>query len=196
MCSIPAAISGGLSAFQGLAMQGAAKDKAKQTYQQEVEGTQSAEDNKRNKQLALSEGKQEKTVAARQDQFAKRIDTLRATSALLASGQVGNTTNLLVMDEIRQGANVNEKVRQSIESMDRQYLFDIKSTEAEKQGIVNRLRSNTINAPANGLQHPSPVNNFSTDVEFYLSRIDVLAITNTGEFKPVKGVPSAAACLK
>ncbi len=146
MCSIPAAISGGLSAFQGLAMQGAAKDKAKQTYQQEVEGTQSAEDNKRNKQLALSEGKQEKTVAARQDQFAKRIDTLRATSALLASGQVGNTTNLLVMDEIRQGANVNEKVRQSIESMNRQYLFDIKSTEAEKQGIVNRLRSNTINA--------------------------------------------------
>ena len=146
MCSIPAAISGGLSAFQGLAMQGAAKDKAKQTYEQEVEGTQSAEDNKRNKQLALSEGKQEKTVAARQDQFAKRIDTLRATSALLASGQVGNTTNLLVMDEIRQGANVNEKVRQSIESMDRQYLFDIKSTEAEKQGIVNRLRSNTINA--------------------------------------------------
>ena len=98
------------------------------------------------KEKLAGEGKQEKTVAARQDQFAKRIDTLRATSALLASGQVGNTTNLLVMDEIRQGANVNEKVRQSIESMDRQYLFDIKSTEAEKQGIVNRLRSNTINA--------------------------------------------------
>ena len=48
MCSIPAAISGGLSAFQGLAMQGAAKDKANQVAQQEVEGVQSAEDNKRN----------------------------------------------------------------------------------------------------------------------------------------------------
>ena len=60
MCSIPAAISGGLNLFQGLAMQGAAKDTAKQTYQQEVEGTQSAEDNKRQQQLALSEGKQEK----------------------------------------------------------------------------------------------------------------------------------------
>ena len=146
MCSIPAAISGGLNLFQGLAMQGAAKDTAKQTYQQEVEGTQSAEDNKRNKQLALSEGKEEKKVAARQDKFAKRIDTLVATKALLAKGQAGNTTNLLVMDQIRQGANYNEKIRQSIESMDRQYLFDIKSTEAEYQGIRNRLRSNTINA--------------------------------------------------
>lgn len=146
MCSIPAAISGGLNLFQGLAMQGAAKDKAEQTFQQEVEGTQSAEDNKRQQQLALSEGKQEKKVAARQDKFAKRIDTLVATKALLAKGQAGNTINLLVMDQIRQGANYNEKIRQSIESMDRQYLFDIKATEAEYQGIRNRLRSNTINA--------------------------------------------------
>ena len=86
MCSIPAAIGGALSAFQGLAMQGAAKDKANQVAQQEVEGTQSAEDNKRNKQLALSEGKQEKKAAARQDKFAKRIDALVATKALLAKG--------------------------------------------------------------------------------------------------------------
>ena len=146
MCSIPAAISGGLSALQGLAMQGAAKDKANQVAEQERQGVQSAEDNKRQKQLALSEGKQEKKAAARQDKFAKRIDTLVATKALLAKGQAGNTTNLLVMDQIRQGANYNEKIRQSIESMDRQYLFDIKSTEAEYQGIRNRLRSNTIEA--------------------------------------------------
>ena len=146
MCSIPAAISGGLSAFQGLAMQGAAKDKANQVAEQERQGVASAEDNKRQKQMALAEGKQEKTVAARQDQFAKRIDTLVATKALLAKGQAGNTTNLLVMDQIRQGANYNEKIRQSIESMDRQYLFDVKETEAEYQGIRNRLRSNTIEA--------------------------------------------------
>ena len=146
MCSIPAAISGGLSAFEGLAMQGAAKEKAEGTYQQEVEGTQSAEDNKRQKQLALSEGKQEKKAAAYQDKFAKAIDTLVATKSLLAKGQVGVTTNLLLMDQIRQGANYNEKIRQSIESMNRQYLFDVKGTEAEYQGIRNRLRSNTINA--------------------------------------------------
>ena len=146
MCSIAAAIGGGLSLFSGLAMQGAKRDAAEQTAQQEKTGVQSAEDNKRNKQLALSEGKEEKKVAARQDKFAKRIDTLVATKALLAKGQAGNTTNLLVMDQIRQGANYNEKIRQSIESMDRQYLFDVKSTEAEYQGIRNRLRSNTINA--------------------------------------------------
>ena len=146
MCSIPSAISGGLNLFQGLAMQGAAKDKAEQVAEQERQGVQSAEDNKRQQQLALSEGKQEKKAAARQDKFAKRIDTLVATKALLAKGQAGNTTNLLVMDQIRQGANYNEKIRQSIESMDRQYLFDIKSTEAEYQGIRNRLRSNTIEA--------------------------------------------------
>ena len=146
MCSLAAGISGGLNLFQGLAMQGAAKDAANQTYNQEVEGVQSAEDDKRNKQLALAERKQEETVAARQDQFAKRIDTLVATKALLAKGQVGNTTNLLVMDQARQGANYNEKIRQSIESMDRQYLFNVKETEAEYQGIRNRLRSNTIDA--------------------------------------------------
>ena len=146
MCSLAAGISGGLNLFQGLAMQGAAKDKANQVAQQEVEGTQSAEDNKRNKQLGLSEGLEEKKVSARQDKFAKAIDTLVATKALLAKGQVGNTTNLLVMDQARQGANYNEKIRQSIESMDRQYLFNVKETEAEYQGIRNRLRSNTIDA--------------------------------------------------
>ena len=78
MCSIAAAVGGGISLFQGLAMRGAAKDKAEQVAQQEVEGTQSAEDNKRNKQLALSEGKQEKKDAARKDKLAKRIDALVA----------------------------------------------------------------------------------------------------------------------
>jgi len=146
MCSAAAAIGGGLNLFQGLAMRGAAKDKANQVAEQERQGVASAEDNKRQKQMALAEGKQEKTVAARQDQFAKRIDTLVATKALLAKGQAGNTTNLLVMDQARQGANYNEKIRQSIESMDRQYLFDVKETEAEYQGIRNRLRSNTIEA--------------------------------------------------
>ena len=144
MCTVAASV--GVSLFQGLAMRSAASQAAADTFEIEKQGVKSAEDAKRDKQLALSERKQEETVAARQDQFAKRIDTLVATKALLAKGQAGNTTNLLVMDQIRQGANYNEKIRQSIESMDRQYLFDIKSTEAEYQGIRNRLRSNTINA--------------------------------------------------
>jgi len=146
MCSPLVALSAGISAFQGLAMRSAATQAAEDTAEIERQGVASAEKAKRSKQMALAEGKQEKIVAARQDKFAKTIDTLVATKALLASGQVGNTTNLLVMDQVRQGANYNEKIRQSIDSMNRQYLFDVEGTRAEYQGIRNRYRSNTINA--------------------------------------------------
>ena len=146
MCSIPAAISGGLNLFQGLAMQGAAKEKAKGTFQQEVEGTQSAEDNKRNKQLALAEQKQAKKAQEAQNVFAKNIESLQATKTLLATGQAGNTMNILVMDQARQAGNYRESVRQTLESFSRQYDRNIQSTESEYQGIRNRLRSRTINA--------------------------------------------------
>ena len=146
MCSLAAGISGGLNLFQGLAMQGAAKDTAKQSYQQEVEGTQSAEDNKRNKQLALAEQKQAKKAQEAQNVFAKNIESLQATATLLSTGQVGNTINLLVMDQARQAGNYRESVRQTLESFARQYDRNIQSTESEYQGIRNRLRSRTINA--------------------------------------------------
>ena len=144
MCMVAASV--GLSLFQGLAMRSAASQAAADTFEIEKQGVKSAEDAKREKQLALSERKQEETVAARQDVFAKNIDTLRASKALLASGQVGNNTNLLVMDTVRQGANYREKVRQSIDSMNRQYLSNVKGTESEYQGIRNQYRSNTIQA--------------------------------------------------
>ena len=53
MCSLAAGISGGLNLFQGLAMRGAATDAAEQTAEQEKTGVKSAEDSKRNQQLAL-----------------------------------------------------------------------------------------------------------------------------------------------
>ena len=146
MCSIAAAVGGGLSLFQGLAMRGAAKDTANQTYNQEVEGVQSAEDNKRNKQLALAEEKQSKNAQEAQNIFAKNIENLQITKTLLASGQVGNTMNILVMDQARQAGNYRESVRQTLESFARQYDRNIQSTESEYQGIRNRLRSRTINA--------------------------------------------------
>ena len=74
MCAIAASI--GLSLFQGLAMRSAASQAAADTFEIEKQAVKSAEDAKRNKQLALAEGKQEKTAAASQDKFAKRIDTL------------------------------------------------------------------------------------------------------------------------
>ena len=68
MCSLAAAVGGGLSLFQGLAMRGAAKDAAAQTAEQEKTGVKSAEDSKRNQQLALSERK-----AANENKEAKYI---------------------------------------------------------------------------------------------------------------------------
>jgi hypothetical protein len=146
MCSLAAGISGGLNLFQGLAMQGAAKDAAEQTYGQEVEGVKSGEDNKRNKQLALAEQKQAKKAQEAQNVFAKNIESLQATKALLATGQVGNNMNILVMDQARQAANYRESVRQTLESFARQYDRNIQSTESELQGIRNQLRSRTITA--------------------------------------------------
>jgi len=146
MCSPTVALSAGLSAFQGLAMQSAAKDAAKQTYQQEVEGVKSAEDNKRNKQLALSEQKASKEKQEAQNVFAKNIEILKAQKALLASGQAGNSINLLFRDLGRQGGNFRESIRQELESFARQYDRNIQNTEAEYQNIRNRLRSNTIQA--------------------------------------------------
>ena len=127
-------------------MQSAAKDAANQTYKQEVEGVKSAEDNKRNKQLALAEQKQAKKAQEAQNVFAKNIESLQATATLLSTGQVGNTINLLVMDQARQAGNYRESVRQTLESFSRQYDRNIQSTESEYQGIRNRLRSRTINA--------------------------------------------------
>ena len=146
MCSIPAAISGGLSSFQGLAMQGAAKDAAEQTAEQEKTGVKSAEDSKRNKQLALSEQKASKEKQEAQNVFAKNIDILKAQSALLSSGQAGNNINLLFADLGRQGGNFRESIRQDLESFSRQYDRNIQGTESEYQNIRNRLRSNTITA--------------------------------------------------
>ena len=146
MCSPTVALSAGLSAFQGLAMQSAAKDAAAQTAEQERVGVKSAEDSKRNKQLALSEQKASKEKQEAQNVFAKNIEILKAQSSLLASGQAGNNINLLFRELGGKGANFRESVRQDLESFSRQYDRNIQGTEAEFQNIRNRLRSNTIQA--------------------------------------------------
>ena len=146
MCSPTVALSAGLSAFQGLAMQSAAKDAAAQTAEQERVGVKSAEDNKRNKQLALSEQKASKEKQEAQNVFAKNIEILQAQSSLLASGKAGNSINLLFADLGRQGGNFRESIRQELESFSRQYDRNIQGTESEYQNIRNRLRSNTIPA--------------------------------------------------
>ena len=62
MCSPLIALSAGLSAFQGLAMRSAASQAARDTYEIEKQAIAAAEEAKRDKQLALSERKQEEKL--------------------------------------------------------------------------------------------------------------------------------------
>ena len=67
---------------------------------------------------------------------------MQAKRAIVASEQAGTTIGLLLMDTERQAANYREKINQSLESMQRQYLFNIESTEAQYDSRINQLQSN------------------------------------------------------
>ena len=140
----------GLTVANAFSQRAAARDRANQTYNQALLANQSAEDDKRQKQLALAERKAEEEKFAAQDKFAKTIDALQAKRAIVASEQAGTTIGLLLMDQDRQAANYREKVNQSIESMQRQYLFNIQATESEFESRRNQLQSN-INEAYNAI---------------------------------------------
>ena len=128
----------------------AAQDKADQTFNQALLANQSAERDKRQQQLALAERRAEEEKFAAQDKFAKTIDALQAKRAIVASEQAGTTIGLLLMDQNRQAANYREKVNQSIESMQRQYLFNIQQTESQFASRRNQLQS-SINEAYNAI---------------------------------------------
>ena len=81
----------GLTAANAFAGRAAARDRANQTYNQALIANQSAEDDKRQKQLALAERKAEEEKFAAQDKFAKTIDALQAKASIVASEQAGTT---------------------------------------------------------------------------------------------------------
>ena len=132
----------GLTIANSFAQRAAAQSAANQTYNQALLAQQSAERDKRQQQLALAERKAEEEKFAAQDKFAKTIDALQASRAIVASEQAGTTIGLLLMDTERQAANYREKINQSLESMQRQYLFNIESTEAQYDSRINQLQSN------------------------------------------------------
>ena len=140
----------GLTAANAFAGRAAARDRANQTYNQALIANQSAEDDKRQRQLALSEKKAEEEKFAAQDKFAKTIDALQAKSSIVASEQAGTTVGLLLMDQERQAANYREKINQSLESMRRQYTFNIQQTESQFLSRRNQLQSN-INEAYNAI---------------------------------------------
>ena len=140
----------GLTVANAFVQRSAAKSAADQTYNQALIAQQSAEADKRQKQLALSERKAEEEKFAAQDKFAKTIDALQASRSIIASEQAGTTIGLLLMDQERQAANYREKINQSLESMQRQYLFNVEATDSEFASRRNQLQSN-INEAYNAI---------------------------------------------
>tara|TARA_Y100000817_G_scaffold101669_1_gene79500 strand:+ start:2095 stop:9198 length:7104 start_codon:yes stop_codon:yes gene_type:complete len=57
----------------------------------------------------------------------------------------------------------------------------------------NPYPTEDFDLPSNGIQFPTPNSNFTTDVEYYLPRIDKLVISKSGEMKIVEGVSSLPA---
>tara|TARA_B100001564_G_C20499319_1_gene605383 strand:+ start:30 stop:584 length:555 start_codon:yes stop_codon:yes gene_type:complete len=132
----------GLTVANAFVGRAAAKDKANQTYNQALLANQSAEDDKRRKQAALSEQKRAKEVQDAQNIFAKNIEALQANRAIIASERAGTTIGLLLMDNERQAANYRESINQSLESFRRQYDRNILETEAQFDNRRNDLQSN------------------------------------------------------
>ena len=140
----------GLTVANSFVQRAAARDRANQTYNQALIANQSAEADKRQQQLALAEKKSEEEKFAAQDKFAKTIDALQAKSSIVASEQAGTTVGLLLMDQERQAANYREKINQSLESMRRQYTFNIQQTESQFLSRRNQLQSD-INEAYNAI---------------------------------------------
>ena len=65
-----------------------------------------------------------------------------------------------------------------------------KLTPSLSAATVNPPLTGRIDSPVDGIQIPNPITNFSTDVEYYLRRIDKIIITDTGKFKVLEGTPS------
>ena len=140
----------GLTVANSFVQRAAAQQRADQTYNQALLANQSAERDRQQQQLALAERKAEEEKFAAQDKFAKTIDALQASRSIIASEQAGTTIGLLLMDQERQAANYREKINQSLESMQRQYLFNIEATEAQYDNRINQLQSN-INQAYNAI---------------------------------------------
>ena len=136
----------GLIAANAFLGRSAAQDTANLTNQTALAANRSAEDDKRQQQLALAERKAEQEKSAAQDIFAKNIVNLQRSRQILASERAGTTIGLLLQDNERQGANYRESINQSLESMNRQYAFNIQQTEAQFDNRRNDLQSNVNRA--------------------------------------------------
>jgi len=132
----------GLTAANAFLGRSAKQQAARQTYQTALAANRSAEENKRQQQLALAERKSEQEKSSFQDIFARNIQALQARSSILSTERAGTSIGLLLRDNERQSANYRESINQSLESMNRQYAFNIEATESQFDSTRNDLQSN------------------------------------------------------
>tara|TARA_B110000902_G_scaffold64977_1_gene77195 strand:- start:19334 stop:26446 length:7113 start_codon:yes stop_codon:yes gene_type:complete len=67
------------------------------------------------------------------------------------------------------------------------------STTSLAAATNNPYHTDDLDLPTNGCQFPTPNSSFSTDVEYYLPRVDKLVISKSGTMRIVEGVSSLPA---
>lgn len=63
-------------------------------------------------------------------------------------------------------------------------------TQVVSSASVNPTASSALNVPTGGLKTPTPNENFTMDMSFYLPRKDVISVDSRGRFSVIRGVPS------
>ena len=132
----------GLTAGTGLMQKSAAEKTASQIYQSALIANQSAEDSNRLQRAALAEQESETKKSSAQDIFAKNIQSLIASSKIVASERAGTAVGLLLMDQERQAANYRESRNQTLESFSRQIMRKNQGLDSQLLGRKNQLTSN------------------------------------------------------
>ena len=132
----------GLTAGTGLMQKSAAEKTASQIYQSALIANQSAEDSNRLQRAALAEQESETKKSSAQDIFAKNIQSLIASSKIVASERAGMAVGLLLMDQKRQAADYRESRNQTLESFSRQIMRKNQGLDSQLLGRKNQLISN------------------------------------------------------
>ena len=132
----------GLTAGTGLMQKSAAEKKASQIYQSALIANQSAEDSNRLQRAALAEQESETKKSSAQDIFAKNIQSLIASSKIVASERAGTAVGLLLMDQESQAASYRESRKQTLESFSRQIMRKNQGLDSQLLGRKNQLTSN------------------------------------------------------
>ena len=142
MCSVPAMVVGsaGLNLFSGLAMRGAAKKNARDTYKEGLQANQSVEDSFGNQQSALGFRQRENQAIAAQKKLAQTIQGLQRGTAR-TSGITGITARLILGDLERQTLNKKDSIDQTLESVTRQYRRNVQGLVAERDNRRNQIQS-------------------------------------------------------